>query len=201
MDRLAQPHVVGQTGAQTQFGHEPEPAHSGGLIRAQRRLQIAPRLEGLDRFRLAQVLERLAEPIAGRDPRPGGGLFIDGVAGVEPGACEHPHSFDETDPIGMLLLEQLPMVEGLLELLAIDLDPFAAEQHQPLARGQQLAAFGFGQRFAVEAHRHVEIQQAIQTGRARRRRADPHLHLRSRRLAGRPPIGHPHHHSRFFDPR
>ena len=104
-------------------------------------------------------------------------------------------------PSAMLALDLLPMVEGLLQFLAIDLDPFAAQQHQAFGAASSCSRSCFGERLAVEGQVDLEIQQRVQAERARLLAANPHLHLRPRRAARRPPVGHADHDARLFDPR
>ena len=50
--------------------------------------------------------------------------------------------------------------------VAIDLDPLTAQQHQHVSAGEQRCDLRLGQRFAVERHGHVEIEQSVETDAA-----------------------------------
>ena len=57
-----------------------------------------------------------------------------------------------------------------LESLAIDFDPASAHQVKAVRRGEQLLNLRLGQRFAVEADAHLEVEQRLRA-KARRRLA------------------------------
>src|SRR6266567_2791098 len=63
------------------------------------------------------------------------------------------------------------LVEHLLESFAIDLDPAPAHEVKSVRRGEQLRNLSLGQRFAVKADAHLEVEQRL---RAKARwRLDP----------------------------
>ena len=151
-------------------------------------------------FGLAHPLERLAQPVARRDPRPAG-LVRPRRRFAPSGAGQQPHAFDETDSVGVFSFELFPMVERLLQLLADRPRPICRAGAEPFGPRQKCAAFFVGEGFAVEGHADIEIQEPVQSELARPAAADAHLYLRPRRPAGRPPVGHPHDDARFFDAR
>ena len=65
LHRLAEPHIVGEAGAQAEARQQVQPAHAGLLIRAERCLQGRARIEVRQFVRIAKTGERL------RQPRPG----------------------------------------------------------------------------------------------------------------------------------
>ena len=81
------------------------------------------------------------------------------------------------------------MVERLLQLFLVHLDPFSTQESQAVALREKLPLLVGRERFAVEHHADIEIQEPVETQFARRPAAELHLHLRPRRTAGRPPVG------------
>ena len=91
LDGLAEPHVVGEAGAEAEPGEETKPAHADILIGTQGRLQRLARMGGRERFGAAAGGERLGEPVARLDPSPGrlGRLRLDRAADLR--ARQEPH--------------------------------------------------------------------------------------------------------------
>ena len=124
------------------------------------------RLQGLARRRAAEGSPGCASSPArrratGRRGRTtiGGRRSSAGVVGQIGGhAGQQPHPLDERKPVLGLLLDLLPMVERLLQLLAVDLDPLAAQQHQPVVGRHQFAPFGLGQLLVAQGQLHLEIE-------------------------------------------
>ena len=77
LHRLAEAHIVGEAGTETERGQEVEPADAGLLVRAQCRLERLARIDVRQRFGTAESFERLREPGTGHDAGP---LGRDGVA-------------------------------------------------------------------------------------------------------------------------
>ena len=93
LNRLAQPHVVGQAAAQAQFRHEPEPAHALGLVGPQSGLQIAARLaarRSSSGWRSRSSVSRSQSPAVMRDHD--GDLLVDGFLDAQVGAGKQPHA-------------------------------------------------------------------------------------------------------------
>ena len=78
--------------------------------------------------------------------------------------------------------ERLLMVKAA----AIDLDPLTAQQHQRVGAGEQLGDFLVAERFAVERHGHVEIEQSVEAEARRRSGANRRRDHWARRTAGAP---------------
>src|SRR5436309_16097979 len=70
LDRLAEPHVVGQAYAELERRGEREPRHADLLIWAQRAVQVRTGIDGCEAARPAQSVERLREPRARLDAGP-----------------------------------------------------------------------------------------------------------------------------------
>ena len=70
LDRLAEPHVVGQAAPESQPGKRPEPAHALALVGPELREQRRARVGRLPAGLAAQGRQRLAEPGARLDPDP-----------------------------------------------------------------------------------------------------------------------------------
>ena len=138
LDGLAEPHVVGEAGAEAEFGEEAEPAHADILIGAQSGLQRLARIGGGERFRPAAAGERLGEPGARLHAPPGRVGRENFGRAADLGACQEPHRPAEGD--AFLAGEPLDRVEPFerrLEPLVIDLDPFAPQHREPVGRGDQ----------------------------------------------------------------
>ena len=118
------------------------------------------------------------------------------VSALEAGAGEHAHGLAEADPPAPgLLLDLTPLVDDLRELVAIDLDPLALDQHQALAGRKQLFDLTVRKPLAVESQTDIEIQQRIHPQGGRRFAADRDRHPRPGPVPGAPPVGQAHHQS------
>ena len=109
-------------------------------------------------------------------------------------AGEHPHGLGEREPT--LRREPFGLLEAThhpLEPFAIDLDPLAADEREPVCAGQDLLHLGGGQPLAVERDLHAEVEQRILAERGRRLRPDGGGHLRPGRAPGPPGRGHANH--------
>ena len=60
-----------------------------------------------------------------------------------------------------LLLHVLPVLQRLLELLAVDFDPLAAQQHQAVFGGHQLAPFGLGEFLVAQGPLDLEVEHPV----------------------------------------
>jgi hypothetical protein len=132
-----------------------------------------------DAGRVAQLLQRVVQPVAGGHSRPADRGVIGGVL-AEPHAGQHPHSLNEVDPVRKLLLDLAPVFECLLEFLLIDLDPFAAQPRQTVRRVQNLLPLVVGQWLAVECQFARKVQQTVHADLTRLLLPDSHLHFRTR---------------------
>ena len=157
LNGLAEPHVVGQAGAQTEFREKVQPAHAHLLVGPQHAMQ---RIAGFDlrqALRAAQPLQGLGQPGAGDHLRPLGAVRGIGVVGNASGdvrAGEQPHGLAERQAV--LLRRALHFAEALdggLQALAIEFDPLPAHHCEAVRRRQQVADFGGGERFAIERDR------------------------------------------------
>ena len=72
LDRLAKPHVVGQTRSQPEVGNKPQPAHAQLLIMPQRGVQRLARMDLCRRLWIGELSEDLRQPFARDDARPTG---------------------------------------------------------------------------------------------------------------------------------
>ena len=191
LDRLAQPHVVGQAAAHPQLAHRQEPGEPAPLVAAQGRLQA---------LRLDRVLRGgdLAEPPAevgecplgpSRDDRvahlhrPGQGDG-QGITGPHPLAGAAPQPVDELgvddDPPVVQAHDAAPPLDQRLHLLAAERGP--AEGDLPAEVEQPLEA---------EARRPVRLQRLARPDhRAKRqcplgqRRGPAHLDVEARECVG-----------------
>ena len=203
LDRLAEAHVVGQAGAQPQAGDESQPGVARLLIRAKLRLQVGRGLllPGLGR---TQALEDRIQLRAGGQARPFANrrlaLVLVLLGEVRPGQEAHP--FKERDALpANVLLDVLPVLQGFLQLLAIDLDPLPLQRDQAAAGFEQLGDLIRAERFSVEAHADGELQHRIDPDARRILRVDLHADAGPGRLLGVPPVGHPHDQPARFEQR
>ncbi len=185
LDRLAEPHVVGQACPEPQPGQQMQPLHTGLLIRPQyamqRRAGIAART-----VRCAKFLQRFRQPRSCRNVRPVGGGHLRRIV-RDRRTRQHPHRLGERQTIArgqFLGLAELP--HRTLEPFAIDLDPLTAQQHQGVGAGKQRRDFPLAERLPVQRDVHAEIQQPIEADGRWRACADRPGHLRARRTAGPP---------------
>ena len=198
---LAEPHVVGQAGAQSERLQEREPAHAHRLIRPQLGAEPAGQGRLAQSLGPAQAVERFLQPGAGHHFGPRRGLGRGpGGARAHRGARQETHALDEAEPVlARRRLHALPVGERLVEARRVQLHPLPPDQREA-GRGRGDAGdLRGGQRLAVERHPHVEVEQRVRADPARRARAEGDLHLRSRRALGGPPVGHPHHHARCLE--
>ena len=162
LDRLAEPHVVGQAGA------EPEAARAGAASarRPAGRAAACPAAPApgstcASPCGLRSPLQRLGQPGPGDDLRPvgvGGRRLVLARRRARRRAGASPRRTPGRSRAAVRS-SCLEAVEHALQLLAVDLDPAAAHQRQPVRSGQQLADLGGGQRLAIERDVHAEIEQ------------------------------------------
>ena len=98
LDRLAQPHVVGEAGAHAQPDEKVEPTHAGLLVRTQLGLEIAARVDVGEAFGRPQSAQHVGEPRAGGHLRPIGGV---GRRLVGRRAGQQPHRLCERHAVGL----------------------------------------------------------------------------------------------------
>src|SRR4029077_13095556 len=67
-------------------------------------------------------------------------------------------------------LDLLKFIEGRLQAVTVDLDPFAANQRETIGRSEKFFNFFVGQSVAVEAHPDLKIEQRVQAKDGRRGR-------------------------------
>jgi len=93
-------------------------------------------------------------------------------------AGEQTHPFDERDlAVFGLPLQRVPVLDGLAQLLAVDFDPLALEQHQPALAVEQRFNLSGRQTGIAQSDAHVEVQHRAETEPRRRPGADGHRHL------------------------
>ena len=185
LDRLAESHVVGQAGAESQPGEQVEPANAGLLVGAQIGLELVARIDLRQPLGLAQAVQSFGEPGTGGDCRPVGVGRL--VASSERRAGHQPHRFGKGNAaVCRGALRGLETVEQALEALAVELDPTPADQLQTVAALEQRLDLGGGKRLAVERDVHVEVEQGVHAEQRGRLFADADADLRSRRAAGEP---------------
>ena len=93
----------------------------------------------------------------------------------------------------------LPVRQGFLQLLAIDLDPLPFQRDQAAAGLEQLGNLVGAERFSLQADADGELQQRIDPDARRILRVDLHADAGPGRLLGVPPVGHPHDQSARFE--
>ena len=196
LDGLAQTHVVGQAGAQAQTRQQVQPAQADLLIRPQRGVQIGAGVDGRQTLWPAQSRQGLGQPWPGVHLRPLGRGRQLLAANGRTGPGQQAHGIKEAQALlACQALDLLELRQGLLKPLRVDLDPFAADEHQPTAVGQQALHLGGGQRLAIDGHRHSEVEQRILSDQRRLAPTDRGADRGARGPVG-PPLGwHAHHHA------
>ena len=115
-------------------------------------------------------------------------------------AGEQAHRFAEGEAVlrrGRLHGSEL--VEHPAESVAIDFDPASAHQVQAVRRGEQLLDLRRGQRFAVEADAHLEVEQRVRAETRRRLAPDGGGDLRTWRTIRPPGARHAHDDARGLE--
>ena len=193
MDRFAESHVVGEAGPQSQADDESQPGVTRPLIRAKLRPQVG-RGQLLSEIRRTQGRENRIQFRAGAQARPfpdrSLGFVLLSLAEVRSG--QEPHPLEEGNPVAVdARFDTLPMREGFLEFLPIDLDPFPFQRDQAPAGFEQLGDLVRAERFPVEAHADGKLQQPPDAEAPRIHRIDLHADAGPGRLLRVPPVGHP----------
>ena len=202
LDRLPQPHVVGQAGAQAEAREEPEPADPDRLVRPEH----GPEGLGIRRgqpLRRAQVREGRREPLPGDHPGPvapalrGRGRLsrFDRRPGQEA------HRLPEGEALARGAPRALPVSEDLTELFPIELHPPSAHEREPVRAGEELAPLGVGDGLAVERQGDREVEERVQSQGSRRLAADGDADLEPPRPARVPPVGHANDDAGRFEDR
>src|ERR1700730_12749612 len=112
---------------------------------------------------MAERAERLGPPGAGNGLAPGNAGLSSSFVPANAGAGQEAHSLAERQAIiGRATLDRLKLVERAAQSLAIDLDPPAANQDEPIGVRQQPLDLGPRQAFAVERPLHPEVKQRIE---------------------------------------
>ena len=161
------------------------PVHARLLIGAQGSLQGRAGI-GVGAIRSTQRLQRLGQPGTGGHLRPVGnpGILI-GSGNRSTG--QEAHGLDEGQAVTFSQsLRVLELPHRAFKTAAIDLDPLTAQQHQRVGAGEQPGDFLVAERFAVERHGHVEIEQSVETDARRRAGANRRRDQWARRTAGAP---------------
>ena len=148
--------------------------------------------------RAAQCGQRLGEPGPGHGLAPVGIGFAAALAVAgDAGAREQPHRFAERQPLaGGAPLDRLELLERAAQPLAVDLDPLAADEGQPVGLRQQLLDLG-----RATASRRRASPPCWKSSSASRPScdgalaADGRLHLRARRPVHAPARRHAHDHA------
>ena len=96
------------------------------------------------------------------------------------GAGQQAHRLTEGKPVaGGATLDRVELLQGPAEALAVDLDPFAADQREAVRLGQQLLDLRRGEAFALQRHLHPEIEKRVHPELGRRLAAHRRLHRRA----------------------
>ena len=188
LDGFAESHVIGQAGAESEFGHEPQPTHAFDLVRSQRGLQIAARLAFRQFIRRTHPLDRLPQPVASDDRRPLRELLGLLVDGRDWGSGEQSHPLDDRQAVGVFLVDHPPMLQRFLQFGAVDFDPSSAQQRQPWFVRHQLIQFLGRKRLAFDRDVDVEIEHSVEPDLGRFAFPQLDLHLGANRTARLPPI-------------
>ena len=153
-----------------------EPAHAGGLIRAQFRLETRAGVDLCQALRAAQAAQHPGQPRAGLHTGPGwlAGLVsalctvrtartVRCVSGtVQPSPRKQAHRLCKRHAIcAGALFDRPEAVEHALQFAAVDFDPLAAQQLQAIRAGQQFFDLGWAQGFTIERHFHREVEQGV----------------------------------------
>jgi len=80
------------------------------------------------------------------------------------------------------------MLQGLRQLLAVDLDPLSLDGHQPANRLEQPLQLGLSERFTLESHVYREIEQVADAQGAPLAGIDLDVYHRSGRVIRLPPV-------------
>ena len=115
---------------------------------------------------------------------------------MSPGTCAPARrriaSPKERPSFAAAVFDRSELVEHPAESFAIDFDPASAHQVQAVRRGEQLLNLRLGQRFAVEADAHLEVEQRVRAEARRRLAPDGGRDLRAWRTIGPPRGRHAH---------
>ena len=188
LNRLAQPHVVGQASTQPKPRQQIQPLHTCLLVGPQAGLESVTGVDPRQAFGLSQALQGFGQPRAGDQLRPVG---VQTVAGIfNRCACHQPHGLGKRQAVVCRrLLDGPEALQHAFERLFIHLDPATANQLQAVAACQQGLQLGFAQALAVQRHVHLEVQQRLLAQQRRHTGADTGLDHRTCRSAGAPGAG------------
>ena len=202
LNGLAESHIVGKTGSETEFREEIKPAHADLLVGPQHALQ---RIAGVDLrqpLRTAQPLQGLRQPGAGDHLRPVGVGRGAHALGVDIRAGQQPHGLAEGQAV--VLGRALRFAEArddALQVLAVEFDPPPSHQREPIRPSQQIADFGGCERFTIERDFHMEIEQRVLSQSRRRLSAHGAGDSRPRGTIAPPRRRHANHHARRLQVR
>jgi hypothetical protein len=194
LDRLPEPHVVGEAPAEPEPRQQPQPRDSVALVRPQFTAQRRPRVGLAAAPRVLQVRQRALEP----RPRPRHRPHRPRRVGRQRPARqprEHPHALGERRPARLrrrLDVGPLPLRQRVPR--RIDLQPPIAHAVQPARGPRQPPPLVLRQLLVAEEVAQPEVEQRRQPERGRLARADLDPHLRPQRRAARPlrdPQPHP----------
>ena len=194
LDCLAQAHVVSQAAAEFEAAQGRKPLNAQLLVGAKLGVEARVGFNTCLQLGRAERIQSAREPLAGDDLRPFGPRVFDlFVVTIEWGTGEHAHGLAEADPARLgMPLDIPPLVEHLRELVSVDLDPFAFDQHETMSGCEQLLDLLFRQLLAVQRQTDIEVQQRVHAQGGRRLAADRDRDLGAGLVLGTPPIGHAH---------
>ena len=157
LNRLAQPHVVGQASAQPEPCQQVQPLHACLLVGPQAGLEPGARIDPRQAFGLSQALQGFGQPRAGDQLRPVG---VQAVTGIFNRCARHqPQGLGKGQAVFCCrLLDGPEALKHAFERLFIHLDPAATNQLQAVAARQQGLQLGFAQALTVQRHVHLEVQ-------------------------------------------
>ena len=162
LHRLAEAHVIRETGAQPEAGEQMQPSHAGLLIGAQRRLQCGAGIQ----LRELGGTRRPASVFASHCPATTDAQSGAVAATMSPGTCAPARSriaSAKVRPFFAAAVSTVGTGRASVESVAIDFDPASAHQVKAVRRGEQLLDLRLGQRFAVDGHAHLEVEQRFRT--------------------------------------
>ena len=131
-------------------------------------------------------------PASTRD-QPSAAVSAEASSSLRPAPGQQPHALQERQAALLgLAPHALPVREHLAQPLAVQLDPLAAQAHQPAGGRQELAHLGGRERVVAQRDGHREIEQRVHAECARLLVAHAHGHLGPRRPPWAPPVRHAH---------
>jgi len=197
LGRLAQSHVVGQAGPETELAQEAEPGEPTFLIGPEFAGESIGRRRGLESSILGTG-EQVAEPAVGR--------HLDDWQVSRTGLESQRRSEDLSGGQDVARGAALPdRVDGGRKLPVVQLHPLAAHTHERLLQPSQLAEFGHAQGVVSQYGLPPDVAQSVEAdgaGGGPTQRGGPRLETHSQPGPRRaPPRGRQHAESGFFQQR